>query len=81
MLLAFAALAALAALTLPLIEGQQYGWPSWCFILLASAALLFVVFWRWEVRTKRSHSAPLVDFGLFRERSFAVGLGGRLHCR
>jgi EmrB/QacA subfamily drug resistance transporter len=67
--------AALAALTLPLIEGRQHGWPAWSFILLAGSALLFLAFSAWEIRGKHQHGAvPLVDFELFRERSFMVGL-------
>jgi EmrB/QacA subfamily drug resistance transporter len=75
MLLIFAAL---AALTLPLIEGQQQGWPTWCVILLASAAFLFLAFWGWELRTKRRGALPLVDFELFHEQSFTVGLLAQL---
>lgn len=75
MLLVFAAL---TALTLPLIEGRQHGWPVWSFVLLAGAALLFFAFSGWEMRSKRRGGVPLVDFELFREQSFTVGLLAQL---
>ncbi|HEX3603500.1 MAG TPA: MFS transporter [Steroidobacteraceae bacterium] len=71
-------LAALAALTLPLIEGQQHSWPEWDFILLAGSVLLFLAFSGWEMRSKRRGAVPLVDFELFHERSFTVGLLAQL---
>jgi len=70
--------AALAALTLPLIEGRQQGWPGWSFSLLAGAVLLFLAFVAWERRAKRRGTEPLVDLALFRERSFTAGLLAQL---
>jgi MFS family permease len=70
--------AALAALTLPLIEGQQRGWSRWGLVLLASAPFLFLVFAAWEMHSKRRGTVPLVDMELFREQSFTVGLVAQL---
>lgn len=75
MMLAFAAL---TALTLPLIEGRQHGWPGWSVALLASAALLFLGFALWEVRSKRRGAVPLVDLEMFRERYFTIGLAAQI---
>jgi EmrB/QacA subfamily drug resistance transporter len=69
---------ALAMFILPLIEGQQHGWPKWTFALLVMSALLFLAFVGWEARTNRSSGVPLVDMGLFRNRPLTVGLGAQL---
>jgi EmrB/QacA subfamily drug resistance transporter len=70
--------AALAAFTVPLIEGRQHGWPTWTFVLLASAVLLFLAFTRWEIHTKRHGTVPLIDTDLFHEPSFNLGLAAQL---
>src|SRR4051794_29220285 len=40
----------LVAILVPLIEGQDKGWPAWTWITLAVGALLIVAFGAWEVR-------------------------------
>lgn len=41
------------ALTIPLIEGHQLGWPTWSIWLLAGCVPLFALFVYWEAREKR----------------------------
>ncbi|MEV4620761.1 DHA2 family efflux MFS transporter permease subunit [Asanoa sp. NPDC049573] len=62
--------AALVALVLPLIQGQELGWPSWTWLSLAGSAALFAAF---TVHQKRRRH-PLVDLDLFRQRDFSIGL-------
>jgi len=69
---------ALFAATLPLIEGHEQGWPLWSWLSMAGAAFLFVVFVVYENRLKLSGAFPPIDFSLFSERPFAVGLLARL---
>jgi MFS family permease len=69
---------ALFAATLPLIEGREQGWPLWSWLSMAGAAVLFVVFVVYENRLKLSGAFPPIDFSLFSERPFAVGLLAQL---
>ena len=66
--------AALTAVVLPLIEGREYGWPTWTWVTFALGAFLLTGF----VVHQRSVSAagrnPLVDMSLFADRGFSVGL-------
>jgi MFS family permease len=68
----------LAAVILPLIEGQQHDWPLWTWLSLAVAPLLLGGFAAQQVRRKRAGHAPLVDLGLFRNRAFGVGSAAAL---
>jgi EmrB/QacA subfamily drug resistance transporter len=61
---------ALVALVLPLIQGQDQGWPLWTWLSLAGSAVLFAVFAVYQSR----RAFPLVDLALFRERAFTTGL-------
>ena len=61
--------AGLFSLTLALIQGNEWGWRSTAILgLLAVAALLLVLWARWELRAPD----PLFDLRLFRRRSFAA---------
>ncbi|MGW6059995.1 MFS transporter [Streptomyces sp. NPDC055189] len=52
--------AAVALLTVPLVLGQQEGWPLWSWLSLGSAAVLFALFCRYESRLARRGGAPLI---------------------
>jgi EmrB/QacA subfamily drug resistance transporter len=67
------AVTGLAATILPLVEGQQYGWPLWTWLSLGAAAVLLGTFTAQQARRRRIGRAPLVDLALFRNRAFAVG--------
>jgi EmrB/QacA subfamily drug resistance transporter len=61
--------AGLFSLTLALIQGNEWGWRSSAILgLLAMAALLLVLWARWELRAPD----PLFDLRLFRRRAFAA---------
>ena len=63
--------AGLVAILVPLIEGQDKGWPAWTFITLAAGALLIVAFGAWEVRIKDAN--PMVPPHLFSHPAFTGG--------
>jgi MFS family permease len=63
-------------LLLPLIQGQEAGWPLWTFISLAASLIGFVIFTvqqRWVISRKRT---PLVDPDIFKARTYNLGLAG-----
>jgi EmrB/QacA subfamily drug resistance transporter len=66
--------AALLALLFPLVQGREYGWPTWTFVSMAVSAPLLAVFVWYESRKSRRDGSPLVEIGLFRERGFSAGM-------
>ncbi|CAB4933048.1 unannotated protein [freshwater metagenome] len=63
----------LAALILPLAEGQDRGWPLWCVLALVGAVGLLAVFaWR-QRRLAARGDDPLVDLALLGDRTLGVG--------
>ena len=65
---------ALTALLVPLIEGQEDGWPLWTYLSMAGAVVLFILFAFWERRVARGASEPLVPPHLFSHPSFTGGV-------
>jgi EmrB/QacA subfamily drug resistance transporter len=65
---------ALAALLVPLIEGQEDGWPLWTYLSMAGAVVLLVLFALWERRVARGPAEPLVPPHLFSRLSFTGGV-------
>ena len=70
----------LVAVVYPLLEGRQFGWPAWIWLLLgaglAGLGLLGLLEHRRQQRGQRV--APLLRAGLFRVPAFAAGLGIQL---
>lgn len=66
--------AALALLLYPLVAGREAGWPWWTYACGAAAALLLVVFVRYEQGVTRRGGSPLVELSLFHDRAFVIGL-------
>ncbi|WP_104193264.1 MFS transporter [Cryobacterium sp. Y82] len=66
--------AGLVALLVPLIEGQDQGWPLWTFLTLAAGVLLVVAFGAWEVSVARRDGSPLVPPHLFAHPAFTGGV-------
>jgi len=64
----------LVALLVPLIEGQDQGWPIWTFASLAGAVLLIVAFGFWEVFYDRRGLNPIVPPRLFHHPAFTGGI-------
>ena len=70
--------AALLTLVLPLIEGRAQGWPLWTWVCLAVSPVLFAVFGAHQHRQVRRGGHPIVHTGLFRGRTFSVGMLAQL---
>jgi EmrB/QacA subfamily drug resistance transporter len=64
----------LVAIVLPLVEGQQQGWPAWVFICLAASVPLLGGFALRQRRLAAADGSPLVNLALFRERAFSAGV-------
>ena len=64
----------LIAILVPLIEGQDHGWPAWTWVSLAVGALLIGVFAMHQRRGAARGGSPLVHPELFSERAFTAGL-------
>jgi EmrB/QacA subfamily drug resistance transporter len=65
--------AGLVALLVPLIEGQDQGWPFWTYVTLVAGALLIVAFGFWEVAYSKRGKSPLVPPHLFSHPAFTGG--------
>ena len=66
--------AALLALLYPLVQGRQFGWPTWTVVSMAGSVPVFVLFVLYERAKSRKDGSPLVELSLFRERAFSVGM-------
>ena len=64
----------LVAIVLPLVEGQQQGWPTWVFVSLAASIPLLAAFALHQRRLAAGNGSPLVNLALFRERAFSAGM-------
>jgi EmrB/QacA subfamily drug resistance transporter len=64
----------LISFIIPLIQGRELGWPSWCIILLLSSVLFFCSFFYAQRLTKRQGGKPLIDISLFSIKDLNYGL-------
>ena len=69
--------AALLLLLIPLVEGQQAGWPAWCWACFGGCAVAVALLAAWEVREDRRGGDPLLQPGLLRQMSFSAGASSR----
>ncbi|MFH8986875.1 MFS transporter [Streptomyces sp. NPDC017940] len=53
--------AAVSALTVPLVLGEQEGWPLWTWLSFGAAAVVFAAFCGYEGRLARRGGAPLIS--------------------
>jgi EmrB/QacA subfamily drug resistance transporter len=63
----------LVAILVPLIEGQDKGWPLWTYLTLAGGVILIVLFAVWEVQYTKRGRSPLVPPHLFSHPAFSGG--------
>jgi len=63
----------LLLLLIPLVEGQQDGWPAWTWICFACSAVAFAALAAWERRAERRGGDPLLKPALLRQTSFSAG--------
>ncbi|WUH94338.1 MFS transporter [Streptomyces sp. NBC_00433] len=68
------AIAAVVLLVFPLTEGRRLGWPAWTYAMVAGALVLLALFLAYEKRRFAKVGSALVEFGVFRSRSFSVGM-------
>jgi EmrB/QacA subfamily drug resistance transporter len=67
------AIAGLVALLVPLIEGEDQGWPLWTWLSLAGGVVLLVLFAFWERHVASTDAEPLVPPHLFSHPQFTGG--------
>lgn len=64
----------LSAVIIPLIQGQEHGWPWWTYASLSVAVAALIGFVLWERLVDRSGQHPLIAPHLLARRSFTGGL-------
>jgi EmrB/QacA subfamily drug resistance transporter len=66
--------AACLALVFPLIQGREYGWPWWTYLLIATSLVLFAAFGWQQHRRMALQKDPLVLTSVFAHRGFSAGM-------
>lgn len=66
--------AALVAILVPLIQGEDAGWPLWTYLSIAAGVVLIVLFALWELSVARRGGNPIVPPHLFSHASFSGGV-------
>ncbi|MBO9578854.1 MAG: MFS transporter [Microbacteriaceae bacterium] len=64
----------LVAILVPLIQGEEAGWPLWTWLSIAGGLVVLVLFAWWEVGRERRDRVQLVPPRLFRHPSFTGGV-------
>lgn len=64
----------LVAILVPLIEGQDQGWPLWTYLSLVAGVALIALFGAWEVLVTKQGKSPLVPPHLFSHPAFTGGV-------
>lgn len=64
----------LVAILVPLIEGQDQGWPVWTYLSLVGGVALVALFGAWEVMVAKQGKSPLVPPHLFSHAAFTGGV-------
>jgi MFS family permease len=64
----------LVAILIPLIQGQDEGWPLWTFLTLGGGVVLLVAFAFWERFVVSRGQEPLVPPHLFSHKAFTGGV-------
>lgn len=78
MLGTFLVMLLLFSLIFPLIQGRDYGWPVWGFVLMAFSVPLAIILMRHSQARMRRDGSPLIVPDLFHARAFSVGLATTL---
>ncbi|MEH6306446.1 MFS transporter [Olivibacter sp. CPCC 100613] len=64
----------LIAFIYPLIQGRELNWPGWSILLLLSSIPLLFAFIYNQQKCLRLKKEPLINFSLFNNRYFVIGL-------
>ncbi|AQP51395.1 MFS transporter [Tessaracoccus flavescens] len=59
---------------LPLVQGRDWGWPTWGWVLLTAGVLILAGFLRFESALARRGGEPVLAPDLLRVRPFVAGL-------
>ncbi|WP_067852208.1 MFS transporter [Nocardia shimofusensis] len=70
--------AAVVLILLPLVQGNDWGWPRWGWVLLAAGVVLLGVFLAYERSVAAGGGEPILDPALLTIRPFTAGLFGSL---
>jgi len=63
----------LLLLLIPLVAGQQDGWPAWTWVCFGCCVVVIALLATWELREDRRGGDPLLKPGLLRQSSFSAG--------
>ena len=63
----------LLLLLIPLVQGQQDGWPAWTWVCFGCCLAVFALLAIWEGRADQRGGDPLLKPGLLRQTSFSAG--------
>jgi EmrB/QacA subfamily drug resistance transporter len=63
----------LLLLLIPLVAGQQDGWPAWTWICFGCSVVVLALLATWELREDSRGGDPLLKPGLLRQSSFSAG--------
>ncbi|MCX4906275.1 MFS transporter [Streptomyces sp. NBC_00878] len=64
----------LLMLLYPLIRGRELDWPTWGYVSMAGALVVFAALVAYEKRKTARDGSPLVELSLFKVKSFAAGI-------
>jgi EmrB/QacA subfamily drug resistance transporter len=65
--------AGLLLLLVPLVEGQQDGWPAWTWVCFGCCAIAIGLLAIWERQADKRGADPLLKPGLIKQTSFSAG--------
>jgi len=60
-------------LIFPLVEGRDFGWPSWLFVMMATSVLTGYLFVRWQSYRARLEMPQLMPATVLHNRRFITG--------
>ncbi|WP_223260457.1 MFS transporter [Paenibacillus ihbetae] len=69
---------AMILILLPIVQGREWGWPWWGFVMLALSIPLIALFFMRESRLAAGGDQPILDPALLRIRAFTSGLSASL---
>ncbi|MFD9910895.1 MFS transporter [Streptomyces sp. NPDC059063] len=58
----------------PLTRGRELGWPTWGYVMMAGAVVVFGALVAYEKWKSEKDGSPLVELSLFKVKSFAAGI-------